>query len=259
MRVSILAPVLAFSFLLFTGCAEEKPASEMPVTTDSELAQEFYETGMIAYDQLKLAQAKLNFKYAIKEDPNFFMAYFWMFFISNKDSKQLVDKALNVDMEFNPGEEQIRMVLKYLVDGQNEKVVEHLNKLIDLYPSDPHAYKLLYIIQFHYFKEVEAAIISIERAIQQIPDYPLAYNQMGYAYIDLEDYENAEKALDTYIKLAPGQPNPFDSKGDYFMATEQYEEAYHSYMKAFELDSGFDMSKKKAKKARWLQEKAAKN
>jgi tetratricopeptide (TPR) repeat protein len=249
----ILTPVLAFSILLIFGCAEEKPASGMPVSTDSELALEFYETGLMAYDQVKLSLAWKNFEMAVKEDPEFFMAHFWMFFISSKESKKVAEKAFQSDIELNPGEEQVRLALKYLVDGQEKKVVEHLQNLVDLYPSDPHLHKILYIIQFHYFKDVESAIISLERAIREIPDYPLAYNQLGYAYMKLEDYEHAEEALDNYIRLAPNQANPYDSKGDFFMAMEQYEEAYESYMKAYEIDSAaFEVSKKKAKKARMM-------
>jgi Tfp pilus assembly protein PilF len=256
MRLRILTPVLVFSSLIISGCVEEKPASHMPVTTDSELALEFYETGQLAYDQLKLSLAKKNFVNAVEEDPNFFMAHFWMFFISSKDSKIVSDKAFKVDAQLNPGEEQVRLALKYLMDGQNEKVVEHLTNLIDLYPSDPNLHKILYIIQFHYFKDPESAIVSIKRAVKECPDYPLAYNQLGYAYMDLEDFEQAEEALDNYIRLAPDQGNPYDSKGDYFMATKQYDEAFDSYMRAFEIDSStFEVSKKKAKKARMLQEK----
>lgn len=257
MRLRILTPVLAFSILLFSRCAEEKPASVMPVTTDSELALEFFETGMVAYDQIKLGLACYNLKLAVEQDPDFFMAYFWMYFVSSKDSKQVLEKALQSDIQHNPGEEQIRLALKYLVDGQDEKVVEHLQNLIDLYPSDPHTHKILYIIQYHFIKDMEATIISIERAIQECPDYPLAYNQLGYAYMEMEQYEDAEKAFDKYIQMAPSLANPFDSKGDYFMATKQFGKAYDSYMKAFEIDSGFEVSKKKAKKARLLQEKAA--
>jgi len=248
--------VLVFSSLIICGCVEEKPASLMPVTTDSELALEFYETGQLAYNQLKLSVAKKNFENAVKEDSNFFMAHFWMFFISSKDSKKSSDKAFKVDAQLNPGEEQVRLALKYLMDGQHEKVEEHLTNLIDLYPSDPNLHKILYIIQFHYFKNPEAAIITINRAIKECPDYPLAYNQLGYAYMDLEDFEKAEEALDNYIRLAPEEGNPYDSKGDYFMATKQYEEAFDSYMRAFEIDSStFNVSRKKAKKARMLQEK----
>ena len=72
----------------------------------------------------------------------------------------------------------------------------------------------------------------------------------------LEDWENAERALDNYIRLAPDQANPYDSKGDYFMNTEQYEEAAESYMKAYEIDpDAFSNNDKKAKKARYLMDK----
>ncbi|MCD4710590.1 MAG: tetratricopeptide repeat protein [Bacteroidales bacterium] len=257
MRLRILTPVLFFSILLFSRCAEEKPALVMPVTTDSELALEYYETGMVAFDQIKLRLAWHNLDLAVEQDPDFFMAYFWMYFMSGKDSKKVIEKAFQSDIQRNPGEEQIRLALKYLVDGQDKKVAEHLQNLVDLYPSDPQAHKILYIIQFHFLKDSEAAIISIKRAIRECPDYSLAYNYLGYSYMELEQYEDAEKAFDKYIRMAPSLANPFDSKGDYFMATEQFGKAYDSYMKAFEIDSGFEVSKKKAKKARLLQEKAA--
>ena len=93
----------------------------------------------------------------------------------------------------------------------------------------------------------------MNRAIRAQPDYPLAYNQLGYAYMDLGEFEKAIEAFDNYMRLAPGIANPFDSKGDYFMATEQYAKAYESYMEAYRIDSSFTISAKKAKKARELQ------
>jgi tetratricopeptide (TPR) repeat protein len=179
-----------------------------------------------------------------------------MYFIASKDSKTVVEKALQSDIQLNPGEEEIKAALKYLVDGQNDKVIEHLQSLVDLYPSDPHVHKILYIIQFQFLKDADAAIIPIKRSIRECPDYPLAYNMLGYAYLDLDQYDDAEKAFDKYIELAPTLANPYDSKGDYFMATGQFGKAYDSYMKAIEIDSGFEIevSKKKAEKARQLQE-----
>ena len=150
----------------------------------------------------------------------------------------------------------MRKALKYLVDGQEEKVVEHLQNLVEMYPSDPQTHKILYLLQQMYFKDYEGAINSLERAIRECPEYPLAYNQLGYAYRELEDFENAEEALDTYISLAPNQANPYDSKADFFMATERYEEASESYMMAYKIDSAaFSRNKKKAKQARMLHEK----
>ena len=257
MRLKILTPALAFSILLIFGCTEEKPASVMPVTTDSELALKLYETGVVAFDQFKQSLSWHSLYTAVELDPDFFMASFWMYYMSGEESKKAAEKAFQSEAQLNPAEEQVRMALKYLVDGQEEKVVEHLQNLVDMYPSDPQTHKILYLLQQMYFKDYEGAIISLERAIRECPDFPLAYNQLGYAYTELEDYEKAEEALDTYIRLAPDQANPYDSKGDFFMETEQYEEAYESYMKANEIEPGFDKSEKKAKKARMLQQKAA--
>ena len=227
----------------------------MPVTTDSELALELYESGMMAFDQIKLGLAWHNLDLAVKEDPDFFMASFWMYFMSSKNSKKVAEKALQANASFNDGEKHIRSAFKYLLDGQDEKVVEQLQMVIDLYPADPHVHKILYILQFQFMKDYEGAIKSIKRAIASTDEYPLAYNQLGYAYMEMEQYDEAEKAFDQYIKTAPHLANPYDSKGDFYMTTKQYEKAYDSYIKAFEIDSGFTVSEKKAKKAKQLQEK----
>ena len=93
MRLRTLTPVLVISSLLITSaCTEDKPAVLMPVTTDSELALELYESGMMAFDQIKLSLAWHNLDLAVKEDPDFFMASFWMYFMSSKNSKRLQRK-----------------------------------------------------------------------------------------------------------------------------------------------------------------------
>ena len=258
MRVRILTPVIAFSILLIAGCTEEKPASVMPITTDSELALELYETGVTAFDQWKHRLSYENFYRAVELDPDFFMAYFWLFYMTSKESKKAAEKAFQSEAELSPAENEVKMALKYLMDGQEEKVMFHLQKVVDMYPSDPQAHKILHLIQQMYFKDIEGAIESLKRAIRECPEFPLAYNQLGYAYMDLEEYENAKEALDTYMRLVPEQANPYDSMADYFMKTEQYDKAAENYLKAYEIDpEQFYNNKKKAKKARLKMEKAA--
>ena len=252
MRLRILTPVFIISILLSNACVENESANLMPITTDSELALEFYETGMVAFDQLKWGLALHNFELAVKEDPDLFMAYFWMYIISSKGSKRVAEKALQTNATLNEAEKEIKTAFKYLLDGQNEKVLEHLQMAVDLYPADPEIHKSLYIPQFLLLKDAEGTIKAINRAIEKQPDYALAYNYLGYALMDLEEYDQAEVAIDKYIKLAPDIANPYDSKGDFYMNTEQYDKAYESYMKAFEIDSGFMVSEKKAIKAKQL-------
>jgi tetratricopeptide (TPR) repeat protein len=259
MRLRNLTLVLGFSSLLIFGCTKEKPALMMPVTTSSELALKYYEAGMVAYDQIKYSLGWHSMEIAVEQDPDFFMAYFWMYLMSSSDSNTVFEKAMKTGASLTPAEEEVKVSLKYLVDGQNEKVEEHLGKVIDMYPSDPWTHKMLYQIEYFYFKDVDAAIASLNRAIKECPDYPWAYNLLGYAYMEQEDYVNAEKAFDNYIRVAPEQANPYDSKGDYFMAIKEFEKAYDSYMKAYEIDPEyFDVSKKKAEKAKMMLEKEAK-
>jgi tetratricopeptide (TPR) repeat protein len=256
MRLRLLTPTLAFSILLISGCVEEKPPSTMPITTNSELALELYETGVMAFDQFKWKLFWENMYRAAELDPDFFMSYFWLYYRSSKESQKAAEKAFQSEIQLSPAEEQVKKALKYLVEGQEEKVIEHLQNVVDMYPSDPQAHKILYLIQQMYFQDYEEAIISLKRAIKECPDYPLAYNQLGYAYMELEDYESAEQALDTYIELVPNQANPYDSKGDYFMRTKQYEKAADSFLKAYEIDpEQFANNKKKAKKVRMMLEK----
>lgn len=256
MRARLLTQVIGISILISTACTSNESAVRMPVTTDSDLARELYETALIAYDQIKLELAWHNFQYAIQEDPDFFMAHYWMYFMTSQKSKEVADDAFKSDVELNEGEEIVRTSLKYLIDGQYEKVVENLQQVVDLYPSDPHVHKLLYLMQYQYMKDLEGAIETMLRTIKEVPDYASVYNYLGYAYMHLEEFEKAEEAFDNYIRLAPEQANPYDSKGDYFMKTDQYQEAYDSYMKAFEIDPRyFEISKKKAEKARNMMEK----
>jgi tetratricopeptide (TPR) repeat protein len=229
---------------------------QMPVTTNSDLALEFYKTGQLAFDRINFKIAFQNYEKAVDEDPDFFMAYFWMYFLSGSCAKEVAELALQTDSDLNEAERQIKSAFKYLLDGEEDKVVEHLNMAIDLYPGDPEVHKILYIIQYQYLKDYEGSIESITRAIEADPDYPLAYNQLGYALMGLERFDEAREAFDTYIELAPDLANPYDSKGDYHMHMEQYGLAYDSYMKAFEIDSSFIISKKKAQKALKLKQQA---
>jgi len=73
--------------------------------------------------------------------------------------------------------------------------------------------------------------------------------------MELKEFDKAEEAFDQYVKMSPGLANPYDSKGDFYMATAQYEKAYESYTKAFSIDSSFTVSEKKAMKAKSLLEK----
>lgn len=59
----------------------------------------------------------------------------------------------------------------------------------------------------------------------------------------------ARQAFDRYIKLNPDHPNPYDSKGDFFMAAGIYKNAEEMFRKAVEMDKNFRASADKAEVA----------
>ncbi len=256
-RLRILTILFFLSGLLVISCSENTKNGMMPVTTDSALALELYETGLLAHDFLKTELAKHNLKLAIEEDPDFFMAHFWIYWMTSKDRKELVERALQTKAPLTEAESEIKTALRYIREGQSEKAVRHLRNAVALYPADPYVQRILYSYQFFYIKDLNAAVASMREAIEHNPDYPLAYNLLGYALMDLDNFKEAERAFDNYTQLAPDQGNPYDSKGDYYMATGQYEKAYESYMKAVELDPHFAVSRKKAEKALKMMEEPA--
>ena len=258
MRVRIFTPVVLASFLLIFACVRNESPDRMPLSTDSELAIQLYEVGLIAYDQLKWELAWSSFQASVEEDPKFFMPYFFMYFISPKNSKLIAEKAFQAPAErLNQGEKLVRTAFKYLLDGEDGKVVENLKKAVDLYPADPHVHKMLYIIQLQILKDLDGAIASMKHTIDLLPDYPAVYNHMGYAYMNKKEYDKAEEAFDNYIRLDPLEANPYDSKGDFYMEIKEYERAYESYLKAYEINSRFEVSRKKAEKAKQLMERVS--
>ena len=240
--------------VIMISCQNDASDEHMPVTTNSDLALEYYETGIIAFDQLKYADAIDNLKRAVEIDENFFMAYYWLYPLAGDYSKKVADMAFKVDAELSEAEEILRTAFKYMVDSQEEKALEQIDMIIERYPTDVEPYKIKYLIQFQILKDVESALKTIQTAIEVKPDHAISYNMLGYAYMDLEDYEAAEKAFDSYITLAPETANPYDSMGDFLMKTNRFEEAYESYMKAYSIDSSFSISYKKAQKALKLME-----
>jgi tetratricopeptide (TPR) repeat protein len=62
---------------------------------------------------------------------------------------------------------------------------------------------------------------------------------MTYAYGQLGQFENAIGAINKYISLAPGEPNPHDTKGDLYASNGLLDEAIDSYRAAVGIKPDF--------------------
>jgi tetratricopeptide (TPR) repeat protein len=74
---------------------------------------------------------------------------------------------------------------------------------------------------------------------EKYPDFAPAYNSLAYSLSDAGDSAGALKAVQEYVRLAPREPNPYDSYGELLQRMGRYDEAAAQYQRAAQIDSAF--------------------
>lgn len=223
----------------------------MPVTTSSKAALSLYNQAMKYFDNVSLDKALVTFKKALDQDPDFFMANYQLafFFLLNRSAdnfQKYADAAINCKSKLSDAEELLKDALVMLEQGRLD-VTDIGQKLVGMYPDDPDSYNNLVSFQ-SLAKDTVGMVVTLNKAITIATKKAPFYNQLGYAYLTLKQNDKAEVAFDKYIELDPGNPNAYDSKGDYYMFVKQYDKAYESYMKANSMDAAFSRDKAQAAK-----------
>jgi tetratricopeptide (TPR) repeat protein len=243
--------------LLFAiqGFSQSEKGKVIPVTTPSKSALTFYNQAMKYFDDVNLKEAFETFKKALNQDPDFFMVNFQLafYFVLNRDVNnfyEYADNAINCKAKLSDAEELMKEALVRLKQGHKD-VIDLGKKLVELYPSDPNSYSKLVSFQSLAGDSV-GMVETLNKAIKISSRPATFFNQLGYAYITLNQNDKAEEAFNKYIELDPKNPNVFDSKGDYYMFIKKYDKAYESYMIANSMDPSF--SHEKAELAKQLYE-----
>lgn len=253
MKKLILLQILLLSGILIYS----QPAKErvMPVTTGSKSALTLYTQARKYFDDVNLDKALETFKKALSQDPDFFMVNYQLafYYLLNRDAddfNEYAAAAIHCNEKLSDAEEILKSALTKVKQGSTN-VVDAGKKLVVMYPNDPEAYNNLVNFQ-SLAKDSTGIVETLETAIKVVTRPAPFYNQLGYAYLTLKQNDKAEAAFDKYIELDPGNPNVYDSKGDYYMYTKKYESAYNSYMKAYRMNPSF--SHDKAEMAKMLYE-----
>ena len=159
--------------------------------------------------------------------------------------------AVNCKTKLSEAEELLKDAIASIRKNPETDATEYGKKLVAMYPRDVNSYNNLIYFQ-SLINDLEGQLDTINNAIKIAENPAPFYNQLGYAYMSLKQNDKAETAFDKYIESDPGNPNVYDSKGDYYMNVKEYRKAYESYMKAFSIDKNFSMEK--ARRAKQLYE-----
>lgn len=253
MKRSIFFMLVALSFIMLSCQSEHNGL--IPVTAKTEKAVDLYYQAYTALTDINVPKFEELISQVMQEDSNFFMANYLMisyeanFRQDSVKAREYAEKAASINTKLSAGEGFLQRIVKLRLDNMQADVTDLAKGIIAQYPKDFWGYYELANYQ-GLMKDFEGQIETIKTAAERSDKAAFAYNYLGYTYLSNEKYNEAAAAFDKYIELSPEIPNPYDSKGDYFMAVKEYQKAYDSYMKAHEIDTLWGV--KKAEKAKMM-------
>jgi tetratricopeptide (TPR) repeat protein len=229
-------------FLVFTlnTLAQVK---EVPITTSSKEALNLFLSGRDKLENIEFFEAAPLFDKAIQLDPNFALAYLYRASSGGGYNvfRQNLDKAVSISDKVSEGEKLQILFVQAQFDGNGLKQKEYLDQLLKSFPSDK---RIHYWAGGYYYgiNDFPTALVHLTKSAVLDNKYAPAYNLIGYCQSALGNYQEAEKAFQTYIELIPNNANPYDSYAELLLKMGKYDESIAQYKKALEKDPMFTTS-----------------
>jgi tetratricopeptide (TPR) repeat protein len=212
-------------------------AQDIPYTTSSDEARTCFMRGLDNIEYFILPQAKDDFQKAVKADPQFAMAYYYLNTLSSTaaEAQEMLDKAMAHIDAITEAEKLVILSAKATSDNNTEAAVANLQQLTTLLPNGKRAHYLLgnYLYGLQRWPESEKAYL---KAIEIDPAYAPPYNNLAYIYSNNGKYNDAIKMLQKYADARPSDANPHDSMGEIYLWMGDNANSIKGYSKALSLD-----------------------
>ena len=220
--------------LRFTGIDSlvTKPVAD--VTTNSPEAYRAYVEGINYGDKLYLRESLESFAEAIELDSNFAMAYYYLAKAVHDPvkSRDIIKKAVELADSVTDRERLLIYALNYELQAKRKQAAEIYRQIIEKYPHETEAYNQLALIS-------DITINTLLRGVRVNPSAKILWDNLAISYAMNDQKQEALNAINEYIKLAPAEPNPYDSKGEIYGLYMQYDSSEIYYRKALAFRKDF--------------------
>ena len=239
-RFNLYIAWIALCILSLNALAQDK---EVPITTSSKEAREYFIQGRDKLEKSDGDAAILLFEKAIQKDPDFATAYLWRSWSGGGYNifRQNLDKAVSLVDKVSPGEKLVILQAQASADGNIQKQKEYLDQILESYPSDKRV-QLFAANAYWGLNDFPNALSHYKKATELDENFGPAYNSLGYCQSVLDNYPEAEKAFQTYIKLTPDNANGYDSYAELLLKMGKYDESIAQYKKALAINPAFAVS-----------------
>lgn len=136
----------------------------------------------------------------------------------------------------------------YLDLQKYQESVDAYENILDITKDDIDSFVRPIWIYLDFLQKPEDALKLAKIAHTAFPDNPLTYNLLGWSYLGLKNYTEAEKQLIMAIELDPNMAAAHYNLGNLYFAKDDIDNASGMYQKAYELDQNGSIGKLAAKK-----------
>jgi len=233
--VDSLTILIKAAIPLLAGAEEEYDPQIASVTTASPEAYALYLEGLELAYKMYRTEAVEKFDAAVALDSTFAMAWYH---IARLQRPQVIEQAMQHSEHATEKEQLYIRGLAVQQTDQDSLYVQLMSQIIESWPDEKDAH---YYLATHWYNRGQArpAIDLLNQAIAIDPHFKVAYNSLAYAYQLAEVHDSAIIAINRYIELAPGEPNPYDTRGDLYTYQDRIEGAIESYSHAVAIKRDF--------------------
>jgi serine/threonine protein kinase len=241
--VDRLTANIASSFLPASEQPQKAPEIEQ-ASTFNVGAYRHYQLGIDYGRRFLTADSVRELEEAVRLDPQFALAYMRLadqYFLSG-DMRRGAEVSAKVEQLQSrlPRYEQMSLQVIHAQRSRDfEAIVAARQALVSEFPRSTMDRGNL-ANNLGYFGKEQQALDLLQQGLALDPKNEDLLNFQVYEFVKSGDINAALAADDAYISVRPGDPNPFDTRGDALFISGRDDDALAAYRKATELKPDFD-------------------
>lgn len=222
-------------------------ASVAEMTTASLEAFAEYQRGREARYRFQYEEAGEHFLQAVELDSTFALAHLQLAGIRvlRGDFTGSAESLYRARQNLTHANEHDRLFIEgmdAMIRGEREDGERILRDLISRYPDEKEGrIALAGMLRGREGSSPEVARL-IEETLELDPLYSVGYNELAYTEANRGNLDSALALVDRYVRLAPDEPNPLDSRGEILGLAGRADEARESFRAVLRVDPGFTLA-----------------